>query len=221
MPVNKDIPWDSRLAFHVYRIVTRIPLPSCFSHIQSADPRPRHHSITLTCQSKLPLRHFPPLLLQRSLEKSTGLLFIDLVYLRGPVSSSSIPRDLFLLPSLTRTFCLSPLLSRHFDTTYRTVRHHCDKPVANLASLSFVSSSPSSFDKVFSFCSAVSFTLSSLSPHIPLPLKRLASSTDIVVSSSPRSNVKKKEGKKKEGDTVEVAKRRVAWNVAGHKKKCT
>lgn len=180
----------SRLAFHVYRlrIVTRIPLPSCFSHIHSADPRPRHHGITLTCQSRLPY------VISRLFISSSRYcpFFVDLVYLRDPVSSSSptsIPRDLFLLPSAARAYVLSfsLLASRHFDITHQWFHHYCNVLAAILASLSSISFSfPSSFDKVLSFCS-VRFLSLSFPIFLFHPLKHLVSSTDTFVSTSPRA----------------------------------
>lgn len=143
----------SRLAFHVYRlrIVTRIPLPSYFSHIHSADPRPRHHGITLTCQSRLPY------VISRLFFSSSRYcpFFVDLVYLRGPVSSSStsIPRDLFLLLSAARVrpiFLPSCVSSFWYNSPM--VHHYCNVLAAILASLSSIA---------FSF-------VSSLFPHIPL-----------------------------------------------------
>lgn len=102
---DKDIPRDGvtprvlrvyTFPFHVFYPIPGslrgIPLFSCASRIR-ADPCPRHHGITLTCQSRLPLRHFPPLLLR---DGWNCPFFIDLVYLRSPVSSSrtSVLRDL-------------------------------------------------------------------------------------------------------------------------------
>lgn len=81
--------------------------------------RPRHHGITLTCQSRLPLRHFPPLLLRQSVlppSSSTSCTCEVRFLLRvhpSPAILSSSPL------SHVRPIFLPSRVSRHFNITHQ------------------------------------------------------------------------------------------------------